>query len=89
MMHTVLLDIDPVLLERIQRIATAHGWGQQDAMIHLLEYGLFACEADLTARFDESDAKVLQAAIAALQEIPDDPGFSLIGRAVEPDGGSG
>jgi len=75
MMHTVLLDIDPVLLERIQRIATAHGWGQQDAMIHLLEH--------------ESDAKVLQAAIAALQEIPDDPGFSLIGRAVEPGGGSG
>ena len=89
MMHTVLLDIDPVLLERIRRIATAHGWGQQDAMIHLLEHGLFACEADLTARFDESDAKVLQAAIAALQEIPDDPGFSLIGRAVEPGGGSG
>lgn len=84
MTHTVLLDIDPVLLERIQRIATAHGWGQQVAMIHLIEHGLFACEADLTARFDDADANVLQAAIAALQGIPDDPGFSLIGRAGEP-----
>ncbi len=87
MTHTVLLDIDPVLLERIGRVATAHGWGQQDAMIHLLEHGLFACEADLKARFDDADAKVLQAAIAALQGIPDDPGFSLIGRTEPPDGG--
>ncbi|HEY5612909.1 MAG TPA: hypothetical protein VIK70_04890 [Lysobacter sp.] len=81
MTHTLLLDIDPVLLERIQRVATAHGWGQQHAMIHLLEHGLFACEADLKARFDEADSQVLLAAIAALQDIPDDPGFSLIGRA--------
>ena len=80
MTHAVLLDIDPVLLERILRVATALGWGQQDAMIHLLEHGLFACEADLKARFDDTDAQVLQAAIAALQDIPDDPGFSLIGR---------
>ena len=88
MTHTVLLDIDPVLLERIGRVAAAHGWGQQHAMIHLLEHGLFACEADLTARFDDTDAKVLQAAIVALQDIPDDPGFSLIGRADEPGAGT-
>lgn len=81
MIHTVLLDIDPVLLERIQRLATAHGWGQQAALIHLIEHGLFACEADLAARFDATDAEVLQAAVAALQDIPDDPGFALIGRA--------
>lgn len=89
MNQTVLLDIDPVLLERIQRVAAAHGWGQQVAMTHLIEHGLFACEAELAARFDDTDAKVLQAAIAALQDIPDDPGFSLIGRAGEPEGGAG
>lgn len=86
MTHTVLLDIDPVLLERIARIAKAHGWGQQVAMVHLLEHGLFACEADLSARFDAADAQILQDAIAALQDIPDDPGFSLIGRADPPAG---
>ena len=80
MINTVLLDMDEVLLERIGRIAAAHGWGQQDAMVHLIEHGLFACEANLTARFDASDDEVLQAAITALQDIPDDPGFSLIGR---------
>lgn len=86
MTHTILIDIDPVLLERIGRLAAAHGWGQQQAMVHLLEHGLFACEADLTARFDDTDAQVLQAAIAALQGIPDDPGFSLIGRTDQPGG---
>lgn len=89
MINTVLIDIDEVLLERIGRLAAAHGWGQQHAMVHLIEHGLFACEADLSARFDESDAKVLQAAIAALQDIPDDPGFSLIGRADKPGGEGG
>ena len=89
MTHTVLLDIDPVLLERIERIATAHGWGQQVAMVYLIEHGLFACEAELSARFDDADAKVLQAAIAALQDIPDDPGFSLIGRRADGDPGAG
>lgn len=89
MTHTVLLDIDPVLLERIERIASAHGWGQQVAMVYLIEHGLFACEAELSARFDDADAKVLQAAIAALQDIPDDPGFSLIGRRADGDNVSG
>ncbi|MGH8076358.1 MAG: hypothetical protein ACREPE_03390 [Lysobacter sp.] len=87
MIHTVLLDVGPVLLERIQRVAAAHGWGQQDAMIYLIEHGLFACEADLAARFDATDAQVFEAAIAALQQIPDDPGFSLIGRGDGQDAG--
>lgn len=88
MTHTVLLDISQVLLERIHRVAAALGWGQQEAMVHLLEHGLFACESDLAARFDASDAQILEAAIAALQEIPDDPGFSLIGRATVHEGGA-
>ncbi len=39
MTQTVLLGIAPVLLERI---ATAPGWGQQVAMVTLLEHGVFA-----------------------------------------------
>ena len=48
--------------------------------MHLLEHGLFACEAELAARFNDSDANALQAAISALEGIPSDPGFSMIGR---------
>lgn len=86
MTNAILLDIDPLLMERIKRVATARGWGMQAAMVHLVEHGLFACEAELAARFDDSDAKALQAAIEALKDIPDDPGFSLIGR-IAPVGG--
>ncbi|MFD0739882.1 hypothetical protein ACFQZQ_11375 [Lysobacter koreensis] len=86
MTNAVLIDIDPLLMDRIQRIAAARGMGMQAALTHLIEHGLFACEAELAARFDDSDAKALQAAIEALKEIPDDPGFSLIGR-IEPSTG--
>ncbi len=81
MSHAITLDLSALLLERIERLAKAHGWEQQAAMVHLLEHGLFVCESELAARFDASDTKALQAAIAALQDVPDDPGFSLIGRS--------
>ena len=88
MTNAVLLDIDPLLMDRIKRIASARDMGVQAALTYLIEHGLFACEAELAARFDDSDAKALQAAIEALKDIPDDPGFSLIGR-IEPPAGQG
>lgn len=89
MSHSVLIDIDPLLLERIERVATAHGWDQQEAMTHLIEHGLFALEADLASRFGPADAQALQLAIAALRDIPDDPGFALIGRFAAPGSDTG
>jgi hypothetical protein len=83
MTDIVLHDIDPVLLERIGRVAKTRGWSLQEGLMHLLEHGLFACESELAARFNDTDAMALQAAISALEGVPDDPGFSLIGR-VEP-----
>lgn len=80
MSETLLLDIDAVLLERIRRLAAAQGWTQQAAITHLLEHGLFACEVEVVALMDDTDADALQAAIAALERIDNDPGFSLIGR---------
>ena len=80
MSETLLLDIDGVLLERVRRLAAAKGWSQQTAIIRLLEHGLFACEVEVAAHMDDSDADALQAAIAALEKIDNDPGFSLIGR---------
>lgn len=80
MTENIMLNIDPLLLARIRRMATAKGWTEPQALAHLLEHGLFACEAELAARFDDSDADALQAAIAALEQIQDDPGFANIGR---------
>ncbi|MDR0184625.1 hypothetical protein [Lysobacter arvi] len=84
MTDIILHDIDPLLLDRVKRVAQQRNWPLQEALMHLLEHGLFACEAELAARFNDSDANALQAAIAALEGIPSDPGFSMIGRVERP-----
>jgi hypothetical protein len=84
MTEIVLRDIDPVLAERIRRVADARRWTLPQTLQHLLEQGLFVVEADINVRFSDSDSNVLQAAIAALEEVPNDPGFSLIGRVERP-----
>ena len=79
MTDIVLKDIDEVLLERIRRAADRRGWTLQHAMLHLLEQGLYAVEGDGRMSFDSSEADVLQAAIAALEGVPDGV-FSKIGQ---------
>jgi hypothetical protein len=83
MTEIVLRDIDPVLADRIRRIADARRWDLPRTLQHLLEQGLYAVEADMNVRFSDTDSDALRAAIAALEDVPNDPGFSLIGR-VEP-----
>ena len=79
MTDIVLKDIDDVLLERIRRVAERRGWALSYALQHLLEQGLYAVEGDGRLSFDNSEADVLQAAIAALEGVPDGV-FSLIGQ---------
>lgn len=81
MTDIVLRDIDALLAERIARIAQAHGWTQPQALLHVLERGLHACEGDGAIGLAEQEARVLQAAIQAMEHVPSDPGFALIGRA--------
>lgn len=85
MTDIVLRDIDAVLADRIKRIAEARGWTVHQTILHVLEQGLHVSEGDGKLRFESSEADVLQAAIAAMEHVPDDPGFSLIGRAPKPD----
>jgi len=80
MTEIILRDIDPLLADRIHRVADAHHWTLPQALHHLLEQGLYAVEGELNARFTDTDANALQAAIAALEQVPSDPGFALIGR---------
>lgn len=81
MSETLQIQLDAVLLERVRRVAQTRGWSDVVAIRHLIEHGLFAVEPRGEPRLDDADANVLQSAIAALEGIPDDPGFSLIGRA--------
>jgi len=84
MTEIVLRDIDPVLADRIRRVADARRWDLARTLQHLLEQGLYAVEADMNVRFSDTDSDVLRAAIAALEQVPSDPGFSLIGRVERP-----
>ncbi len=85
MTDIVLHDIDEVLADRIRRVSEARGWTMPRTLLHLLEQGLHVYEGDGSVRFDSSEDDVLQAALAALEQIPDDKGFSLIGRLEQAD----
>lgn len=81
MTDIILRDIDATLADRIRRIGEAFGWSPPDTLLHLLEHGLDACEGDGKARLDAAERDILGSAIQALESVPDDPGFALIGRA--------
>jgi len=83
MTDLVLRDIDPIMAERIRKVATTNGWTTHQTILHLIERGLFASEGG-AMRFDSQESDVMQAAIAALETVPNDPGYSLIGRVEVP-----
>lgn len=80
MTDIVLRNIDSALLGRIERVASAHGWPLPEALARLLEAGLESAEATLAPSLEGDEADVLVHAIAAMERLPDDPGFALIGR---------
>ena len=84
MTDIVLKDVDDVLSERIRRVADLRGWSLPKTLLHLLEQGLYVYEGDGKLSFDHTAADVLQAAIAALENIPDGA-YSLIGQVARDD----
>ena len=80
MTEIMLRDVDDVLLDRIDRVARRSGWDLSTTLMHLLEQGLHAYEGNGELHFEGGEAAVLQAALDALNDVPDDPGFALIGR---------
>ncbi|MFS8064008.1 MAG: hypothetical protein ACMG5Z_05410 [Luteimonas sp.] len=80
MTDIVLHDIDAVLADRIRLISEARGWSSPDTLLRLLEYGLDVCEGDGRSLLDEQEAGALELAITALEQVPNDLGFALIGR---------
>jgi len=85
MTDIVLHDIDQMLIERIKRVADTRGWTVPRTLLHLLEQGLHVYEGDGSMRLDSSENDALEAALAALQELPDDGGFAMIGKLPQPD----
>jgi hypothetical protein len=84
MTDIVLRDIDAGLADRIRLIADAHGWELPGTLLRLLELGLHAVERDGAVALADNEAQVLEAALKALEQVPSDAGFALIGRAEPP-----
>ena len=80
MTDIILRDIDAVLAERLRLLAQQRGWEMHATLLTVIEQGLYACESGLLVHFDDREATALQQAIAALEEVPDDAGFGLIGQ---------
>jgi hypothetical protein len=70
MAEVILRDIDPLLLERIRRLAVARGWTREYTCTVLLEQGLFASEHEMSHGFGNVEVDALSEAIHALQALP-------------------
>jgi len=75
----ILHDIEPDLLDRVRRLADTRGCSLEASLLDLLQQGL-ACARQRDNSLDDVDARVLREAIAALESVPSDSGFALIGR---------
>ena len=80
MTDLVLRDIAPDLAGRIRRLADLQGRSMHEAMADVLECGVHACEMKLRKQLDLEEESALKQAISALEQVPDDAGFGLIGR---------
>ncbi|OAX55279.1 hypothetical protein [Xanthomonas graminis] len=75
MTDLLLRDINPLLVDRIRRIAVSRGWTQHQTVLNLIEHGLFASEYQVRSGFENPEVDVLSEAIAALRELPAGAGF--------------
>lgn len=80
MTDLVLRDVAPDLAERIQLLADMQGHSVHDVMLEVLDTGVRTCEVRLRKQLDQQEEAALKQAISALEEVPDDAGFGLIGR---------
>jgi len=59
MADLVLRDLDPLLNERIRRVAVARGWTREHTCVVLLEQGLFASELEVRSGFHDPEVNAL------------------------------
>ena len=87
-MSPFLLDtVDPILADRLRKLAGKRGWSESDALIRVIERGLPVIEAEVPPSLEHEEADALQAAIAALALIPTST-FADIGKVPEEPEGS-
>ena len=71
MTDILLRDIDPALIERLNRVAAANGWPSDESLRNVFEHGLHALELAATLRLNEREENALQSLrIAGAQSHP-------------------
>lgn len=67
--------LDPILNDRITRIAEARGWNRGETVTAVIEQGLFVLESQVRGGFETGEVDALSAAIAALKQLPQGKDF--------------
>ncbi len=80
MTDIVLRDIDPVLAGRIRKLSELRGWDAHRTLLELIEHGLLHFESNRIARFSQGEDQAFREMMNALEQVPDSPGFGLIGQ---------
>ena len=80
MTDLVLRDLAPDLAGRIRKLAELQGRSMHEVVAEVLDAGVHACEVKRRKQLDLEEQAALKEAIAALERVPDDAGFGLIGR---------
>ncbi|MDQ2703343.1 MAG: hypothetical protein M3Y70_11180 [Pseudomonadota bacterium] len=79
-MSPFLLDaVDPILADRLRKLAGKRGWSESEALRYAIDRGVPVLEAEVPASLENDEAAALKAAIAALEQIPTNT-FAAIGK---------
>jgi hypothetical protein len=83
-MTPFLLDaVDPLLSDRLRKLAGRRGWSESEALRRAVERGLLVLEGEVPTSLEHEEDDALRAAIAALEQIPDAT-FASVGQPVDP-----
>lgn len=78
----LIRDIDPVVADRIKRLARERGWPINDMIMHLIKQALGLVAPDppptpgdiarLTGAFEDDESRAFREAMEAMKGLPDD-----------------
>lgn len=71
--------MDPVLSDRLRKLAGHRGWSESEALRNAVERGLLVLEGEVPKSLANDEDDALRAAIAALEQIPDAT-FAAVGK---------
>ena len=75
----VLDAMDPLLSDRLRKLAGRRGWSESEALRNAVERGLLVLEGEVPKPVAHDEDEALRAAIAALEQIPDAT-FASVGK---------